>query len=774
MAFADIGSLGAAGSTAADQATLVLTTTAVAAVGSLIVVVIAADNRGSVDTDDVSVSGVVDSAGNTYRKAHGYANAQTGAQLGASVALFYAEVTTQLASGGTITASFTTATSVDAAGMTARNFSYGSGNVIEVEATNWAATDAADPAALAATTANIECLRIRGIAGEVGNNTSLTPTASWTAWANGNSAVTGTTAEMCARAEHIISTTTSASSNPTWVSCDNASVYVAFKEVTPIAATDIEIIDVSTEASVASGFTLVCNAPAATPATDDILVVISGAARGDAVHSMDAAWTREVEISGSTSFSSLGVFWCRYAGSIPDRTITYTLTSLAKIAAMAIIRGCKTSGSPFNQVGADVQGTDNSLEHTGFTTTVDKCLIALINSTDDVSVDDTRVLVDGFTNVLEDTAGGIQNCYTTGSFDVSISLMVRDQGSQALVTTKTVHGANIGGWSAVMLAFEPAASSDQNITGALFSEADTFFTSVVTTSISITGALFSEADTFRAAIITASYSIGGGLFTDADTFFASTITPGVVSIGGGLFTDTDTFFASTVSPGVVSIIGATFIDPDTFYGAVISTTHSIGGNLFTDPDVFFGSTLTSTAFVTGALFTDPDIFFGANVQLMDQFLTGTLFTDPDTFFTSVVLSSYPITGALFTDPDVFFGSIVTTIVSITGNIFTDTDTFFAANITASNNITGALFADIDTFFSSVITADGAPQTIIGALFEDTDTFFASTITNDLQVIDGALFADVDIFFSASVSDAGSPPIGLSKYLFKTRNSFFGG
>lgn len=455
MAFGDIGSLGAAGSTAADQATLVLTTTATAVVGSLIAVVIASDNRGSVDTDDESVSGVVDSAGNTYRKAQGYANAQTGAQLGAAVSMWYAEVTTQLDSGDTITASFTTATSVDAAGMTAHNFSYAGGTVVEVEATNWGVTDAGDPAALTATTANIECLRIRGIAGEVGNNTSLTPTASWTAWENGNSATTGTTAEMCARAEHIISTTTSASSNPTWVSCDNASVYVAFKEVTPIAATDIDVIDVSTEASVASGFTLVCNAPAVTPATDDILVVISGAARGDAVHSMDAAWTREVEISGSTSFSSLSVFWMRYAGSIPDRTITYTLTSLAKIAAMAIIRGCKTSGSPFNQVGADVQGTDNSLEHTGFTTTVDKCLLALINSTDDVSVNDSRVLVDGFTNILEDSGGGTQNCMTTGSFDTSISMMIKDQGPQGLVTTKTVHGGNIGGWSAVMLAFEP-------------------------------------------------------------------------------------------------------------------------------------------------------------------------------------------------------------------------------------------------------------------------------------------------------------------------------
>ena len=75
----------------------------------------------------------------------------------------------------------------------------------------------ADPASLNVTTDNIACLRVRGIASQVGNNTNLTTTASWTAWANGNSATTGTTAEMCARAEHIISTATSAASDPTYV-----------------------------------------------------------------------------------------------------------------------------------------------------------------------------------------------------------------------------------------------------------------------------------------------------------------------------------------------------------------------------------------------------------------------------------------------------------------------------------------------------------------------------------------------------------------------------
>ncbi len=231
MAFSDLGSLGATGSTAANQSTLVLTTTATAAVGELVVVVIADDNRitDASDNDDVSVSSVADSAGNAWVKALGWGNLQTATQAGASVNLWYSVITTQLSSGGTITVTFADAALSDATGMTARHFSK-STSYVAVAGSNVGATDAADPASLDAVTPNVACLRIRGIAGEVGNNTSLTPTGSWTAWANGNSATSGTTAEMCARAEHIISTATGAASNPTWVSCDNASVYIAFIE----------------------------------------------------------------------------------------------------------------------------------------------------------------------------------------------------------------------------------------------------------------------------------------------------------------------------------------------------------------------------------------------------------------------------------------------------------------------------------------------------------------------------------------------------------------
>ena len=207
MPFADLGSLGATGSTNNNQTTLDLTTAAAVATGNLVVVVVAADNIAN-GGDDNATSGVTLGVGGpAFTKGRQIANA-VAAQAGASVSIWYLVAPSALASGGTIRASFGSGTLVDASGMTARVFSMAAGFTVAVEGTpGTLVSDAgADPGSLNVTTANVPCLRIRGIASQVGNNTNLTPTSTWTAWANGNSATTGTTGEICARAEHLIST----------------------------------------------------------------------------------------------------------------------------------------------------------------------------------------------------------------------------------------------------------------------------------------------------------------------------------------------------------------------------------------------------------------------------------------------------------------------------------------------------------------------------------------------------------------------------------------
>lgn len=229
--FGSKGTIGATGTTTANQSNIVLTTaTTNVAIGDLVVVVVAVDNTSTTDQDASEISGVTSSPANTWTKAREWTNGQGTAQTGATVSMWYTVATAAMNTGSTITAAFTTSTSADAQAIIGWAFTKPAG-AVSIEATNILATDGADPAALDATTRDIECLRIRAIGSEgagSGSAPSLTPTTDWTAWGNGNSAATMSASEMYARAEHIVSTGTGASSNPTSWAADNASVYVAF------------------------------------------------------------------------------------------------------------------------------------------------------------------------------------------------------------------------------------------------------------------------------------------------------------------------------------------------------------------------------------------------------------------------------------------------------------------------------------------------------------------------------------------------------------------
>ena len=247
MSWTDLGSLGVNGSSGNNQASLAVTTTQACNVGDLVVLVHAVDNRlATAPSDAGEAASVTDNAvggPNVWTKAVGwsYGGATPATQGGAAVSIWYSVLTVAMPTGRTITVTHTSSSLSDATGMTAWRFR--ADNPIEVAATNVGVASAADPPSLDAVTANKEHLRVRGIAAEVGNNTNLTPTTNWTAWGNGNSATTGTIAEMCARAEHRVSTGTGDASNPTYVACDNASAYAAFVELTErtLVASDLAV-----------------------------------------------------------------------------------------------------------------------------------------------------------------------------------------------------------------------------------------------------------------------------------------------------------------------------------------------------------------------------------------------------------------------------------------------------------------------------------------------------------------------------------------------------
>ena len=91
--------------------------------------------------------------------------------------------------------------------------------------------------------------------------------------------------------------------------------------------------------------------------------------------------------------------------------------------------------------------------------------------------------------------------------------------------------------------------SIQSITGASFTDPDSFGTGVVTATAAITGAGFTDGDSFGTGVVTSTASITGVGFSDADTFGAGTVSSlgGVQNITGVGFSLTNSFGAGTLA-----------------------------------------------------------------------------------------------------------------------------------------------------------------------------------------------------------------------------------
>ena len=105
-------------------------------------------------------------------------------------------------------------------------------------------------------------------------------------------------------------------------------------------------------------------------------------------------------------------------------------------------------------------------------------------------------------------------------------------------------------------------------------------------------------------------------FTDADTFYTPIVTPGEVTLSPSLYSDADTFYTPTVSQnaGAQSLTqDAVFSDADTFYTPAVSVgAVTLLPALFTDADAFYVPEVTQASPQTltqSAVFENGNIFF---------------------------------------------------------------------------------------------------------------------------------------------------------------------
>jgi hypothetical protein len=250
MAWTSLASAGSGNSKTAGTA-LGLTTSRACAAGEVLVVAVAKDNVSTTDGNTSEVTSITDAGGNTYVKAREFTNGQAGAAAGATVSLWYAKLTTALSSGAAVTVNFSASITAKAASLWA--FSAAAGSAVAVQTALDLANDAADPGSQAISgLASQEWLFVRAIASET-NATTFTATASHTAIAAAATTGGAAATNIAVLGEFRILTGTADTSDPTATAVDNASVFVAFREVPGFTGTGAAALALGASASGARG-----------------------------------------------------------------------------------------------------------------------------------------------------------------------------------------------------------------------------------------------------------------------------------------------------------------------------------------------------------------------------------------------------------------------------------------------------------------------------------------------------------------------------------------
>ena len=174
-------------------------------------------------------------------------------------------------------------------------------------------------------------------------------------------------------------------------------------------------------------------------ADNDILVAIIYAEPQTQGITPPTGFTSVALLQEGTYSFKLEIFWKRAASESGNYTFTETGNTWGR-GKIARISGCITTGDPFDVVGADSTGTDDTAEALGVTTTVAETLLLYMS----VNGDELTYTV---------PAGMTERSDTIGTY-----LATEDRASAGATggRTGTLSGANA--WAAVLGALKPPAA----------------------------------------------------------------------------------------------------------------------------------------------------------------------------------------------------------------------------------------------------------------------------------------------------------------------------
>lgn len=243
MAFTHVANRGT-GASGVSGSTLGFSPAATLAVGTLQILVVAADNINNVDADNNEHLRVTDNAAgslNQWRKLGEFTNGGGGAAAGGTVSLWACRIVTAVATTDTITVIFASAI-VDKT-CTLHEFTTAAGKIVNLAQRANNETNGTTGFGSVSTSglASKEYLHVRALMKEANSTTNITSTTNYTAMTGQRSR--NNTAAVLVRGEFRINTTTSETSNPTLaVTGDTVGVFAALEEIDPPLEDNIEPI----------------------------------------------------------------------------------------------------------------------------------------------------------------------------------------------------------------------------------------------------------------------------------------------------------------------------------------------------------------------------------------------------------------------------------------------------------------------------------------------------------------------------------------------------
>lgn len=103
----------------------------------------------------------------------------------------------------------------------------------------------------------------------------------------------------------------------------------------------------------------------------------------------------------------------------------------------------------------------------------------------------------------------------------------------------------------------------------------------------------------RASSGPSTQNLSPALFTNSNTFYTQTVTPGAVTLTPALFTNSNSFFTPTVGRGAVTLTPALFTNSNSFFTPTVGRgTITLAPGVLTNISVFFTPTVTGSSGAT--------------------------------------------------------------------------------------------------------------------------------------------------------------------------------